>query len=667
MGFFHPSARVRIRLRVEEFEQTSVLDSRLNRPPPSGDQTLSSSSEATTTADIALELEKNQERLRQLNYNRSNLSQESYITQRSQLQRDRDVLQRKLDNRNDAPQAPDVLGGAPPDTRVFFPDIQPRTVQIERNGIRSADTATIEINHTDAPIDPRLVRGAFVEVVLGTVLPEEFEAGILSTTLREDGMLQSVVGRDESSSFLNPTTRFVGWIDEWDVSFDGDGGDVIRLSCRDMSAIVIDENLPAGTSINMNVPIVQGITDLFEEFPSLAGIGVKFGRPGEEGGVGPVPSDAVPSIRKARRGRVSKRARQGDQRMTVWDHITDVTVGLGLVPIFFGYELHIINPRTLYSDGDVPKRMVYGRNLKSLTFSRKLRGTKVPTIEVRSYDSRLGRTRWARHPVKKGQPSSGVFGVTKPPRALRANEVGVSGASPSESIQTYTVSGITDSEALERVAESIFQQIGRQEIEGNFETADIDSVGVEQNEGDILDLNAGDAVELLIAADTSGPTGEGANADAGASTMQRLQSMSRERRVDYFRSLGFGPQLAQQVAALQDATAFQTTFRVQNVRLSWDTSSGLGIKVDFINFIVVREQGGAEGNATQQAPPSADVSALVGDRDTAASRRLVTASSERATLDRDRAEGRIPEEEYQQRREVALEREKQAVRQYRAS
>lgn len=178
------------------------------------------------------------------------------------------------------------------------------------------------------------------------------------------------------------------------------------------------------------------------------------------------------------------------------------------------------------------------------------------------------------------------MGIDNPPRPLRANEVPPSGSNPDESVKTYTVSGITDPAFLEQIAESIFEQLGRQEIEGNFVTGDAWSYEALPDDGDLLGLTAGDAVELLLArADSTDDENVGANP-----TLARIQAMDRARRRDYMIALGWEETVAARFAALQDATGFQTVFRIQDVRFDWDNDSGLRTSANFINFITVREE-----------------------------------------------------------------------------
>lgn len=271
--------------------------------------------------------------------------------------------------------------------------------------------------------------------------------------------------------------------------------------------------------------------------------------------------------------------------MNLWDHITDVCNQIGVVPLVEDDVLRIVRPRTFYAASETPRRMVYGRNLEKLSFGRKLGGTKVPTVEVRSYDPRLGRTRWARFPVPPGSVASGIFGITAPPRPARANEVPPSGSVPDDKIQTFTLEGIVDPTTLAEAAQSIWEQIGRQELEGAFATHDAWSWDTPVAAADLLTARSGDAIELLVA--SSDPQ----NLPPGASVTdaQEIAAMTEARRARYLESIGWSSEVAERFAALQSATSFQTIFRVQNVQLGWDRDEGLQVSVDFINFLEIRE------------------------------------------------------------------------------
>jgi len=548
----------------------------------------------------------------------------------------------------------EAMSGASPDDRFVRGGIIPASVEIERNGFREADTARVDIAWADVPFDPRLVRACGIEVILGAVSADDFQAGVRGER-RASGGLRSIVEQIPAGPVSQTATRFVGWVDDWTVSYDPDDGEIVTMEARDMTALLIDTPL-GNNRIDLLVPVDVGVTRLLEQYPTAAGLRVVWGDVSDPTpGQAPTPGDAVPAVSRARRGRVARQPRSGDQRMTVWDHITDVCVQCGVVPLVRDYELRLINPRTLFTGrgptgASQPRRMIYGRNLTSLQFTRKLGGVKVPTIEVRAYDPTIGRTRWARWPVREGERREGVLGQDNPPAALRANEVGPTGANPDERVQTFTVRYGGSPGALASIARSLYEQIGRQEIEGNFKTSDLRSFGSEEDASDLLSLLSGDPVEILVAAaDRSDPT-------SAPSTATTIQAQTREARARYLQSLGWSADVAERFAELQDASGFQTVFRVQNARISFDAEEGISIVVDFVNFIVVREDEAApQETATRRRVPSRAVDqATAGRTDTAAQDARRASADRRARTPDDPEIPAAMEEERARLRDVTI-------------
>lgn len=628
MSIYRPSARVRLTLRTEEFSDTEALESRL--PASSGLDALGAPAATKPpvspvpigTNPQAL-LKENQDALLALFAEFDAMPREEFDRQREQLSQQRASVQRAANDAaiielpeqeitisaqveigdievtpgGDGPeigslvftaggQAPEAVVGTPPDDLTVIGDIEPLSVSIERNGLASCDTCTLVLDAADAPFDPRILRAAHVVITLGVVSPDDYQSGMEYSVRREDGSLTSlVIGNPDGS--IQGGTRFVGYVDEIAISY-SDQGDIVTLDCRDMSAVLRDTRCPEGLSIDMNLPLDQGVQQFIEAASSSAA-GVRVRYVGD--GVAPSPAGATQGPprgnqrRRGRRGATAARGRRGGDQMTIWDHITDVCRATGFIPVVDGFEIVITEARTLYTARQA-RRMVYGRNLSDLAFTRRLQGSKVPTIEVRSYDPVIGRTRWARWPVRSGERASGVLGVDNPPQALRANEVPPSGANPEESIRVMQVSGTNDPAVLERVARNAFEQIGRQEIEGTFSTADAHSYDQPEELADLLAVNAGDPVELLVVSAVPPEL-----ADRGTNTtLAQLQAMTRDRRRDYLMERGWPERVATRFAALQEANEFQTVFRVQDVNLSWDRESGLKVKVGFINYVVVREE-----------------------------------------------------------------------------
>lgn len=655
MPAFYPSARVKLAIRLDEGSSTGDLRGRLSQgdTPPAGSTTLAGQRQGIPASreEIEAELENVQNTINGVIAQREELEGFDIDFFLSDLRRQRDELQNQL-TAQETENRPDALSGAPPDDLIALGTILPQTGTINRNGLRTADTCRVTIDYRDAPFDPRLIRSCGVELVIGVIEAGGLEAGHRGQT-REDGTALSLVPRGEAGSPPpRGTTRFLGFVDDWTITLDGTDGDTIELDCRDLTALLLDQKLPSGVSIDLSLPIDEGVRGLLNSLPGTRGVSVRFGIAGEQGSA-PVPADAIPRARRGRRGGTARRGRAGGSDMNLWDHITEVCTQVGLVPVFEDSELRIIRPRTFYEGRDTARRMVYGRNVETLSFSRKLSGTKVPTVEIRSYDDQIGRTRWARYPVPGTAPRSGIFGVTDPPRPARANEVPPSGSNPDDRIQTITLDGITDPDTLAQSAESIWHQIGRQELEGNFRTSDVASFGAEIEAVDLLRLRAGDPVELLVASAQTAELARGATL-ASATEIRGLQ---REARSQYLQSIGWSEDVAERFAVLQDAVSFQTVFRVQDVRLSWDQDEGVGVEVDFINFLEIRE---LEEQRPQDEGPSPEVGTEtqgITDEQAEEVRRI---SGVRRITTTFRETGLITQEQYERQMEelTALERQR---------
>lgn len=612
MSVFRPSAQALIWIRVEELAETGALARLLPPEAPGAAATSPFATSVRAGSTPSEELASISDQIAEVESSRDLLSEADYEAAARPLRESRAALLLREASPADS-ERPWQLLGVSPDARFARFGIQPLEVEIERNGFRTADTAKITIDWKNVPFDPRIVRAAAIEVVVGVVTAEDFAAGMSGLIDRRTGQLRSTVPQNPGSP-LSPggATRFVGFVDDWDVDF-GKDGDLVTLSCRDFTAIFADTPLASDTKIDLDKPLDIAIREFLANYPSVSTFPVRYvPTPGSEGRAAPAPviGTAMPVTQRTRRGRQATRGRSGDQRMNLWDYLTDLCVPTGILPYVKDYELRLIDPTTTLSDVGQLRHMVYGRNLTTLSFARKLGGVKVPTIEVRAYDPTIARMRWARWPTRPGERSTGVLGVNQPPRPIAANEVGPTGTRPEERIQTFVLEPSSSPQRMLLAAQSIFNQAGRQEIEGRLETHDVTSWSLEDDRArnpilaDLLNIATGDAISVLIAPrDRSDP-------DSVTITAGDWIGFERRERARYLRGLGFGEQVADAFAALQDAVA-GSTFRVQNAQISYSAKDGISMRMDFTNFLEVREtaSGPAAGTAASITLPAATASA----------------------------------------------------------
>lgn len=619
MARFRPSARVRLQLRIDELDETAALEAGLRKQPlgPTFGRVL-----PATKAGARASLTDNFQRRVTLGQNRASLGVDALERERAELDLERAGLQ-GITTSGEGQKPPDSVDesrGTQDGLTVIFTCL-PIACSIERQPMKDADTARVQIDWRDVPIDPRVVRACFISIDLGTVSADDYAAGMRGQR-RDDGSLRSLVQHvpGQELELRQRDTRFAGFVDRWEVKYTEDG-DTIELTCRDVSAVLRDQPLYNGTgkarTVDYSLPLEKAVQGLLDSFVATRGIRVLHGTPTDPENpllVQPPPSKEppirlLPKTAKKRKG-LQAQAVPKEQNQSLWDHIVDVTLRLGLVPVMRAFTLYLLEPRVVYADLESARRMVWGRNVKTLSFARRLGGLKCETIEVRSPDPSIGRTRWARYPVLKGEPASGILGKpgSPQPATSRASNVSANGTAD-ERVRVMSVPNITDLRTLELVAEQTFNEIGRQEIEGSLETDEIDSFESEE-EGDLLLLQSGEALQILVASPVESndvlEAPRAAAPERGTSNLQTLTAQSVAARAAYLEKLGLSAETAQRLAEAQEKVRLVSTFRVQRVGIDWSNEDGVSLRVDFSNFIVIRE---APGDVTPERQPAASLSA----------------------------------------------------------
>ena len=624
MAIFRPSCRVRLQLRLDELNDVERLRAGLEN-----DAAFSSPSLVASTGPSDA-LAKNQQSRQQVQTMRAVVPKPQLQAQLAELDAERTKIQRAAYG-GDTAQRPENLERKPPDNRTLDLDLLPDECNINRSNLKDCSTVELKMRWRDVPIDPRVVRSALIIAVMGAVPADEWARGIEGQR-RSDGSLLSVINREPGQEMrFTSTSRFVGFADEWTAEF-SDDGDTITITGRDVSSLMRDQQLEAEHGINLELPIVLGVKELLDRFPMTRGMQVVYGLPRDpndplnqisEEPLGPVPADStekngpVPGgLGRLKNGKPRRppRTKKSDERESLWDHITKVIQRLALVPVMRGFTLYLLEPRTLFSDPARRRKMVWGKNLKNLSFSRRLGGVKCETIEMRSPDPTTGRTLWARYPVFSGNAASGLLGKGGSPQPTKTRQVvvGPTGAAE-ETILVQYVRGVRDQKQLEKIARNVFEEIGRQEIEGSLETDEVSSFD-SLVEADLLDLWPGDPMEILVAKPNKL---EQSNADSGIASinpfaheppvnsisneLQRLTALSVAQRKEYLKGLGFSDSAAQRLAEVQEQARLTSVFRIGHVNLKYTTSDGIEIDADFHNYIYVREDPEAE-NKPRQSP-----------------------------------------------------------------
>jgi hypothetical protein len=489
-------------------------------------------------------------------------------------------------------------------------DIVPFSVSVERNSYRQADECRIQIPLAKMPFDPRLIRAATVQVFGGVVGAKEWGD---AQARGADGIM---IPDDQQNGHSNELFR--GFVDDWEMTLAQ--GNTLQVTARDLTSFFVDAELPRN-ALN-DIPKATRLDDvvrllvLGDQLPSL--ISRRPGLPGvrglevvnDTGGSLPQLDEIKPpnwfdSKKTVKKGR--KRAKQDTQRMSYWDMITDLCVSAGFICYIksgkstivtpqdqgasIAAKLVISDPRTYYGQSTtsgktiVPvstvRTFLYGLNVEGLKIRRKFGGTKVPTIEVRSFDERTGTGLTGRFPIspKNNKPST-------------------SGSGDREEVSVFILRDISGEGAqatVDRAARSIYEQLSRGELEVSFRTMvlaalpqnvnpeTIRATGTDQlpsSDPDMFRLQSGDPVIVEV---DKAVVEEGRMSEYTAFTR-----LSPESQKEAMIAAGLRPDLADQIAQAGTSQFVQKEFRLQKMVMSWDSSGKWVFELKTINFLDVR-------------------------------------------------------------------------------
>jgi hypothetical protein len=296
----------------------------------------------------------------------------------------------------------------------------PKTANIELPGYRQAGKFSLTFDYRDLPVDPRLLRSVAIHIYIGAVPAKNFSDGMVG--FNSDG------GR---SSILTPSINnlmLAGIVDTWSVTHTGTVSE-IHMEGRDhrgwLLDTVIDPTLQK--SLVLTKPIDDVVRQILGKHPQGKNINVSV-YPEDWGlvanprfGFLPLPSPGDPTVqtrsRKGANGQQSKAGPPGDtNKISYWLLITQYCQLVGATPVFRNDELIIRPARALWDQQDgglspefkTPfvngeprnvtlgeagqqtvqpikiRRLVYGRDISSMTFGQPGQRPRVQEAGVRA-------------------------------------------------------------------------------------------------------------------------------------------------------------------------------------------------------------------------------------------------------------------------------------------
>jgi hypothetical protein len=465
--------------------------------------------------------------------------------------------------------------------------IVPVTAQFLRNGLRTADTATIEIAHADLPLDGRAIRAIGVQLFMGTVSPEDYSRGQLgelrdsSSTISGVRVPYNVLPDSYVDPYGRPRTnkRFEGWVDEWESDFPDSDANTVTLQCTDNTRLLIGQEAGAKLAVGVDKPIDRAVAEYLANYPQFRGLSVQY-RPAVASGQIPALKTALQKTKFQPKLGPAPAGGGSSQKLMVWDYLTDVVGSIAHTIRVEDSTIIIQRARTIY-DSSLPgrpddpftgrvlpsglelKRRLYafGRNIKQGKFTRKFAKVAGVNIEVRSYDPTRKKTLVQRFPQKGDRVTSHQPGNAS-----------------DQKWRVITVSGIKDEKILRALGQGIYEQINRNELITRVVTQNLGSYGGGNADPDALDAYAGDPIDVRVIGET----------DDGNTMVERYNAVAT-RGATFLKSLGYSDRFARAYQKTIDNIGLQSTFKVKTMGGQWDSqSSGITLDFELMNYVEVR-------------------------------------------------------------------------------
>lgn len=494
-----------------------------------------------------------------------------------------------------------------PDNLSQVLGVVPRSASVELPGYRQAGQFSLEIAFRDLPLDPRVIRAASVAIHLGSVTPQQFADGMTQIVPFGDSRFDDSQIRSSVLETSPDNIVLAGLVDSIETEH-GSGGSVLRMEGRDLRGILLDTPISPKTlqNVDLSKTIDLVVANIVNIHPQGVGIPVDVRAAEWPGGVLPSPAtlDDTTRVNLDASGRALKAAVKGEaQEVTFWDLITFYCFQVGGVPHFVGSTLRVRPARSLFDTrrrdlslptpfvGGAPRnlrppifeseqiqfrRITFGRDIENLRFERKLAGVKVPVIRVISYDT-SGKTRGTDRLLIYEHPPKDRTGA-------RVTSTGASGETLETSVITIKAPGIRNKDRLKRIAEDVYEEIGRQEFGGSIETKNLSSFGGDNQDPDLLRLRPGDPIEIRVNASGARVT------PPPVSPLTDGASRSFEEEVREVTQRVGDENLARVLVATNrgEVAELTRTFRTSTVRFDWDASTGVSIAFDFQNYVEAR-------------------------------------------------------------------------------
>lgn len=500
----------------------------------------------------------------------------------------------------------DGYGESVRDSPVLPIPILPKSATVHINSYKQADSFEIVFDAGDLPFDPALIRAGAVELFIFQTAGGVDQHRVLS---RRSPLVEADPGnvrpRDSEETLglelgtessvdrftLGNKPRIVGLFDDVDLEMSS-SGKWVTIKGQDYTAHLMALQFPpmpdgSARRIPTGKRLDQIVDALLEEADPDRQLSVV---------VRGIDAGDLPTV-GAREQHNAKRGITVEQQTSYWDVMYKLVERYGFICFVDGLDVVISRPKTI-TDRDVSqiKRLAWGRNLEHLTMRRHLGKEQAPTVVVRSYDAKTGSTLSAEFPG--GQLDRHVIVTTdgkKPKFKRRVKEttsISKKGKVKNtvrerDEYQIVTVHGITDPDALERIAENRYHLLGKAERSVVVTTRDLRDL----KNVDMLDVAAGDAFTIEW--------------DDFNRELIANPAIPEARKIAHLESRGFNSEVAKEIARRFDILQGLTRpLRFKEGTIEYDCDDGISIEAELQDFIVldgIRADDGATRQPTTEA------------------------------------------------------------------
>lgn len=369
--------------------------------------------------------------------------------------------------------------------------VQAKDVTINRNDYRTTDTFSLEIDYNSFPFDPRTIRACGVAIYVQDV----------GANYNEDGSVKKIIPGDTDVITGASNCIFLGFADTDEIVFD-DNGRKVKMEGRDCTALLIDQKYQVNTPIFPTQPLDVVLKTLLSTFKATSEIQI----------VNNTGSPVFPTISQYQPNFGDKYANGlntgGGKRETYWDIIMDLCDRAGLIcymgttskngkifPALYlsspknqglGIDPITGQPATETLD-DI--KIIYGKNVRSLNFKRKLGRLKGFNIQVRS---RVGKKVIIAKIPEEATAAWGIGfgfqqqgGISADPSSPATNfaPIQIPVLKPDGSLDTtqnhiapyitFNFPKVSTHAALVQIGQHIYEQYSFQQLEGEFSTKEM--------------------------------------------------------------------------------------------------------------------------------------------------------------------------------------------------